>query len=205
MNGNVLVIPFVVAMVGMVVMLLSGVVKLDVVKAGKADKPCKRTRYVFSGRSKTVCVDGRREDASGCRKMVVCGNSMKKYDIVNGGCIYVKLYENDGEKSGIDTHPVLVLNIIDNPDKDDARYKLRKFLCYYHGEKFEDVYDLNAGRLNGIAKEEFVAMCSAKYAKMSGSEKGNLILSETFDEDNESVQYSFHPVSAIYGKVVYAR
>ncbi len=204
MAGNILVIPFVIAMVGMVVMLLSGVVKMDVVKAGKADKPCKRTRYVFSGRSKTVCVDGRREDVSDCRKMVVCGNSMKKYDIVDNNCIYVKLYK-DEEKSGIDTHPVLVLNIIDNPDKDDAQYKLRKFLCYYHGEKFEDVYKSNAGRLSGITEDEFVAMCSAKYAKMSGSENGNLILSETFDEDNGSVQYSFHPVSAIYGKVIYAQ
>lgn len=204
MNGNILVIPFVIAMVGMVVMLLSCVVKLEVVKAGKADKPCRRTRYVFSGRSKMVCVGGRREDVSDCRKMVVCGNSMKKYDIVDNNCIYVKLYK-DEEKSGIDTHPVLVLNIIDNPDKDDAQYKLRKFLCYYHGEKFEEVYRSNAGRLRGITEEEFVAMCSSKYANMSDSGKGDLILSETFDEDNGSVQYSFHPVSAIYGKVVYAQ
>lgn len=204
MDGSILVIPFAIAMLAMVVMLLANFVRLDVVKAGKADKSCERVRHTFCGRSKYIHVDGKKVNVSDCKRMIVCGNSMKVYDIADNDCIFVKVYENEEDKVKIDTYPVLVLHIA-NQDADDAQYKLRKFICYYNGENWEDIYEKNAGRLRLTTREQFVATCSAKYAKMSESGKERLVLSETFDEDGSAVQYSLHPVSAIYGKVLYAQ
>lgn len=202
MSVPVFVTAFIVLMVGMAFMLVLNYHSLPVVKAGKVTKWSGKTKRVLGYMpSSTLVVDGRKVDVSGDKRMLVCGNSMKEYQIFDGQRIYVKPL-SDEEKRKIVRFPVLVLNIVDHPDKSDADYKLRKFVGYAESNNWNEVYERFLQRIK-IPKAEFVAQCAAKYAKLPQREEGQLVVSETYDEDKNMVLYSLHPVSAVFGRVEY--
>ena len=202
MSVPVFTVAFIVLMIGMAFLLLLNYHSFPVVKAGKVDKWSGKTRRMLGYLpAKKLVVNGRRVDVSKDKKMVVCGNSMKDYHIFDGQRIYVKPL-SDAEKREIVRFPVLVLNIVDHPDKSDADYKLRKFVGYAASNDWGKVYEQLRERIK-IPQADFETQCVKKYAKLPQAGKERLVVSETYDEASRAVQYSLHPVSAVYGKVEY--
>lgn len=205
MSISVFVIAFLTMMFGMLIFLFVNFKTLPVVKAGKVTKVCPKDKHVFGFMPNCIKEGNMRIDLSRDEKMIVDGNSMKLYKILDGQRIYVrKMSEN--ERQEIATYPVLVFNIINNPNTNDAQYKLRKFVGYVNSddsECWEKVFACFENRIK-IPKADFVNQCIVKYQKMPQTDRRNMVLSETFDEDKNSILYSLHPVSTIYGKVEYA-
>lgn len=205
MSISVFVIAFLMMMFGMLVFLFINFKTLPVVKAGKVTKVCSKDKHVFGFMPNCIKKGNMRIDLSRDEKMIVDGNSMKLYKILDGQRIYVrKMSEN--ERKEITTYPVLVFNIINNPNTNDAQYKLRKFVGYVNSddsERWEEVFACFENRIK-IPKADFVNQCIVKYQKMPQTDRRNMVLSETFDEDKNCILYSLHPVSTIYGKVEYA-
>lgn len=196
-------IVFLLMMLGMCWFLIANFKTLPVVKAGKVTKICDKTERVFGLMPDKIRLKGQNIDLSKDIKMVVCGSSMKDYNIHNGQRIYVEKI-TDAEKGNISTFPVLVLNIVNNPNKEDAVYKLRKFVGYTYNEDWSTYYEKLKNRIK-VPEDIFISQCSKKYRKMdSASNNEQLVLSETYDEDKNEVCYSLHPVDSIFGKVKYA-
>lgn len=195
-------IVFLLMMLGMGWFLIANFRTLPVVKAGKVTKICNKNEKVFGLMPDKIRLKGQSIDLSKDIKMVVCGNSMKYYNIHNGQRIYVEKIE-EAEKGDISTFPVLVLDIVNNPNKEDAAYKLRKFVGYTDNEDWSGYYEKLRNRIK-VPEDIFVSQCSEKYRKMNPAPNEQLVLSETYDEDKNEVCYSLHPVSSIYGKVKYA-
>lgn len=201
MSVTVFVTAFLAMMVGMVSFLLFNFNTLPVVKAGKVTKFCSKTKHVFGYMPNQIKVNGVKKDLSKDEKMLVNGNSMKYYNLFDGQKIYVKRLSDD-EKRQIMTYPVLVFNIVNNPKSNDAEYKLRKFVGYVDSDNWQDIFNRFKERIK-IPQADFVTQCAAKHATTPLTDD-RLILSETFDEDKQSVSYSLHPVNSIFGKVEYA-
>lgn len=202
MDTCVFAIAFIILMVGMGGMLVLNYHTLPVVKAGKVTKWSGKAKRMLGYMPDKWVVDGKKIDVSKDKKMVVCGNSMKDYRIYDGQRIYVKPL-SDEEKRSISRFPVLVLDIVNQPDRSDANYKLRKFVGYVESSDWEKVYEQFCQRIK-IPKMDFVKQCATKYAKLLQEGEKQLVLSETFDEDRKAVVYSLHPVKAVFGKVEYA-
>lgn len=95
-------------MAGCIVLLLwGGVDTLSVTKAGKVDKYCPARKSVIGNIPQEVEIDGITVDLSDCEVMLVCGNSMKDYNIFNNQRIYVKKYSTDAEKTESSVTPCL--------------------------------------------------------------------------------------------------
>lgn len=185
----------------MLAFLFSNIRSLPVVKAGKVDKLCEEKTHLFKTVPSKIIVDGVKVDVSDDLNMIVCGNSMKNYNIFDGQLIYVRALTTT-EKNSIANYPVLVFNIND-PKKNDAVYKLRKFVCYVTSPDWESIYDKYSNRIK-ISKDLFIAQCTTKYSKLGVDECNNAILSETYDEDNKTIAYSLYPADSVFGKVEYA-
>lgn len=195
-------IAFGIMMTGMVVVLLLNFNSLPVVKAGKVTKFCDKKKYVFGAMPNRVKINNQNVDLSDDEKMVVSGNSMKEYNIFDGQRIYVKKYSED-EKNTIQRFPVLVFNIVNTPNEKDAVYKLRKFVGYITTNNWSAVFVTFQDRIK-TDQVTFTRLCTKKYAKIPQADRDKLVLSETYDEEQNTVLYSLHPVSTIYGKVEYA-
>ena len=195
-------IAFGIMMIGMIVLMLLNTYSLPVVKAGKVTKFCNKKKCVFGAMPNRVRINNQDIDLSDNEKMVVSGNSMKEYRIFDGQRIYVKRYSED-EKNTIQRYPVLVFNIVNTPNEKDATYKLRKFVGYITTCNWTDVFVTFQDRIK-IDKDTFTSLCEQKYAKTPQADRDRLVLSETYDEEHNTVLYSLHPVSTIYGKVEYA-
>lgn len=202
MNVVVFAIAFGVMMIGMIIILLLNFNSLPVVKAGKVTKFCDKKKFVFGTMPNRVRINNRVVDLSDDEKMVVSGNSMKEYDIFDGQRIYVKRYSED-ERNTIQRYPVLVFNIVNNPNEKDAVFKLRKFVGYITNDNWSDIFVTFQDRIK-TDHETFTRLCTEKYAKIPKADRDRLVLSETYDEELNTVLYSLHPVSTIYGKVEYA-
>lgn len=188
----------------MLALLLLDIKMLPVAKAGKVTKYYKKTNLVLANMPQKLIINGEKIDVHNDFKMIVRGNSMSPYKIYDGQCIYVKKFLNNDDKLNITTFPVLVLNIVDNPDKSDAEYKLRKFIGYIkNDDNWSKIFDLYKSRIK-ISKADFIAQCTKKYNSIPDKERDSLILSETFDDEKKVSQYSLHPSSTIFGKVEYA-
>lgn len=194
-------VAFAIMVVGMLVFLFLNIKSLPVVKAGKVTKPCRENKVIFGYMPSNICINGVKKDVSGDCQMLVCGNSMKNYNIFDGQRIYVKRIIGEA-KSNINRFPVLVFHII-NGEADDAKYKLRKFVCYIDGNNFDEVYETFKDRIK-VSKKNFIVQCSSKYDKLRNEYAGQFILSETYDEDKNVVLYSLHPLESVFGKVEYA-
>ena len=204
MNTIVFTISFSIIAVGMLALLLLDIKMLPVAKAGKVTKYYKKTNLVLANMPQKLIINGEKIDVHNDFKMIVRGNSMSPYKIYDGQCIYVKKFLNNDDKLNITTFPVLVLNIVDNPDKSDAEYKLRKFIGYIkNDDNWSKIFDLYKSRIK-ISKADFIAQCTKKYNSIPDKERDSLILSETFDDEKKVNQYSLHPSSTIFGKVEYA-
>lgn len=201
MSVTLFTIAFTIMIVGMLVLLVSSIQTLPVVKAGKVTKPCKGKNWVLGKMPSNIRINGVRKDVSKDFQMLVCGNSMKNYNIFDGQRIYVKEIA-DKDKGEIKRFPVLVFHIV-NGEKGDAKYKLRKFVGYVADDNFKDLYETYRDRIK-VSETSFVAQCASKYEELRKKNTGKFVLSETYDEDKDVVSYSLHPVDTILGKVEYA-
>ena len=201
MSTPVFVITILIMAVGMLSLLLSNIKSLPVAKAGKVSKFYPKKKTIIGSMPNKITRNGESINVGNDEKMIVHGNSMGKYKIYDGQRIYVRKL-NDDEKNAINTYPVLVFNIIDNPNKKDAKYKLRKFVGYIDNDNWDKIYEKYQHRIS-INRQDFIEQCKKKYSSIPHIEYGNLILSETYDEDNHIMAYSLHPKSLIYGKVEY--
>ncbi len=187
--------------VGMLAFWAMNIQTLPVVKAGKVTKPSKEKCTVFGRMPSEIKINGVRKNVSKDFQMLVCGNSMKNYHILDGQRIYVRSIA-DEDKENITRYPVLVFHIVDGA-KGDAKYKLRKFVGYVVDDDFRNLYDSLRDRIK-VPVDSFLSQCTPKYKELRKSNSGKLVLSETYDEDKGIVLYSLHPVSTIMGKVEYA-
>lgn len=196
MSVTVFIIAFVISMLGLILFLAVNIHSYPVVKAGKVSKTCARKRLVFCNVKRSAG-----ETAGNHVRMVVKGNSMKDYRISDGQVVIVRKY-SASETANIQTYPVIVFRIKDNPNVNDAEYKLRKYVGRIGTRNCEELYNTYQTRIK-ISKEKFIAQCMFKFEKLGGVNEP-LVLSETYDEDKLETVYSMHPVSSIYGKVVSA-
>lgn len=201
MNVTLFAIVFFLTIVGMLVFLFLNIKSLPVVKAGKVTKPCKEIKRIFGYMPSMISINGIKRDVSKDMQMIVCGNSMQKYNIYDGQRIYVKTM-GDEEKNEITRYPVLVFHIV-NGELGDAKYKLRKFVGYVDNDNLQDLFASKQERIK-VSEDVFVSQCKEKLRKLRQKNSGRLVLSETFDEDKNAIFYSLHPVNTILGKVEYA-
>lgn len=194
-------IAFTIMIVGMLVFWALNIQTLPVVKAGKVTKPCKEKKWVLGKMPSMIKINGVKRNVGKDFQMLVCGNSMKNYNIFDGQRIYVKIIEGK-DKGEIKRFPVLVFHIV-NGAEGDARYKLRKFVGYVDDDNFKDLYETYRDRIK-ISEESFWAQCTPKFEELRKKSAGKFVLSETYDEDKDTVLYSLHPVDTILGKVEYA-
>lgn len=194
-------IAFPIMIIGMLTLLVMNIQTLSVVKAGKVTKLCKEKCIVFGDTPSNININGVRIDVSKELKMLVNGNSMKHYHIYNGQRIYVKEMSEE-EKSEIKRFPVLVFHIV-NGIEGDAKYKLRKFVGYVTDDNFKELYMTLQDRIK-IPIETFIEQCSPKYNKLRNTYTEKFVLSETYDEEKNTILYSLHPISTIVGKVEYS-
>ena len=191
---------------GMIFTLLSVLHFEPIAKAGKVNKFCWKYHVATSQSIDEIAVGNERIDVSGLKWLYVYGNSMHKYGIKSNQQVLVKPY-TENEKSNISTYPVLVLTI--SKQIFDSDYKLRKFVGYVSNieqseEFWASIYDKYATRIK-ISKNTFISDCMKKVGKMPVKlRSGDLILSETYDEEKQREVYSIHEVSTIYGQVKFA-
>lgn len=210
-NMYIYVLPFVGAIVILLVILCSNVPLLYTVKAGKANKCCLVRKLGGRKNPKEIEIDGRLEDVSSLDPMLVCGDSMRQYDIKDGNTILVEKMTED-EKNNISTHPILVFSISKKNgdslrEKFDSHYKLRKFLQYVnmpHLADWNQVYKNLPKNLQRTTVKEFSEICSKKAGLIRDYDPSErYVLSETYLCETRKNDYSFHPVSTIYAKVCY--
>lgn len=177
-------------------------VELDVVKAGKANVYYPEKKIVKSGFPNYVYYNGEKIETSQYKKFYVHGNSMIHYQIHDGDKILVNEVI---KKDQINDFPVLMLTITD-VNGNDAKYKLRKFISYVDysdGYNWGELYNKFCKKIT-IGKDLFVEQCKEKKKSSFLQNETKLILSETYNEITRKNEYSLHPVSTIYGRVVYA-
>jgi len=173
------------------------------VKAGKVDDFCIRYALMPHARIKEIRVGNTIRDVSGLLMFLVHGNSMRQFGVRSGQRIFVRqLTEN--MLNDIDTHPVLMFNII-GAKKWESQYKLRKFIGYVN-EGTTDwgaVFDMYANEITALNRDEFIAAMERKVQRIDINTERH-ILSVTFNEHSRNLEYSLHPVSSLYGIVKYA-
>ena len=86
---------------------------LQYVKAGKVDDFCLRYAFVLNAHKKQLRVKGILHDVSSLLMFVVHGNSMCQYGVKSGQRIFVQKLNDNTSKDAIQTHPMLMLSIID--------------------------------------------------------------------------------------------
>lgn len=197
---------FVTLMLVSVLMVVYGLSGLSTVKAGKVSKHCPRIVLYNSKDYGVISVDGRTVSVSGMLHLAVCGNSMRDYNILDGQEIYARRYEDDESKVSIEDHPVLVLKIT-KASFYDSQYKLRKFVDYGSLNntdiEWETVFERNTDRIK-MGKEDFIRKCLVKVEKLKKlGITGQVVLSETYDEEKNYYDYSLHPVTTICASVEY--
>ena len=192
------------------ILTLLSVLKFEpVAKAGKVSKFYWRFQVVSPTDVTNVKLQGTRLNLAKFVILYVYGNSMKDYGIQSGNRVLVKKFAHENEKSQISEFPVLVFIITGFKSLIQSRYKLRKFVAYVtldHNseEKWGSIYDVYQERIK-VSKQEFIDMCTRKASKMKCSDcTNNCVLSETYDEDQETYSYSIHPINTMYGTVEYA-
>lgn len=177
---------------------------LQYVKAGKVDDFCLRYAFVLNAHKKQLRVKGILHDVSSLLMFVVHGNSMCQYGVKSGQRIFVQKLNDNTSKDTIQTHPMLMLSIID-ASKWQSQYKLRKFINYI--EKNTDdwgaVYDANRNFIESMSRDAFIETMLKKACKVHLNEERH-ILSVTFNEHSNALEYSLHPVSSLYGIVRFA-
>ena len=177
---------------------------LQYVKAGKVDDFCWRYAFVLNAHKKQLRIKDELHNVSSLLMFVVHGNSMCQYGVNSGQRVFVQKLNDDLLKNTIQTHPMLMLSIVD-ASKCQSQYKLRKFIKYI--EKNTDdwgaVYDANRDYIKSMSKDAFIAAMQKKALKVH-LDKERHILSVTFNEHSKALEYSLHPVSSLYGIVKYA-
>ena len=191
--------------ISQIIVLLVSVRSVDTVKAGNVLKHSPATKLRIGSKPRKLLVGQDYVDVSALEQLVVCGNSMKDYQIHNGQCVFVSTF-NYQDKFQIENHPVVVL-AISNAGKFESKYKLRKMIAYAEGfdTDWHILFNNNRTRIK-IDEATFVAKCAEKASKLraAGVSDGKLILSETYDEDLGICRYSLHPAETLYGIVKYA-
>lgn len=176
---------------------------LPVAKAGKVSKFYWKYKMLLRKGSKVIECDGEKVDVSSYKVLYVYGNSMKDYSIHNGQEVFVSEYTTESQKMSIHDYPVLVFHIYDMGCQ--SPYKLRKFVGYVKDPgtmDWHNFYNQFKDRIK-IKEAQFISECKNKQDKLNG-DKGQYILSETYDEDMCTYRYSMHPVSSLYARVMYA-
>lgn len=201
--------------IGMVAIVLPLPKKIEVAKAGKVNVSCSRYKQVQSIPS-FLKKDDKIIKLSKYKVMIVHGFSMCKYFIYDNQCIFIKTIDSS-QKGRIVDYPVLVFTISEstknyNLPKNDAIYKLRKFVGYVKlpgdptaDEFWKSIYKKYKNRIR-IDIKDFCNQCINKINNNKELFKAdnNIVLSETLDETSGCTLYSLHSIDSIYAQVMYA-
>lgn len=155
-------------------------------------------------------------DSTDYEIFIVSGNSMKFAGICDGDAVFVnRLYGRD--KFTITNSPVLIFEIDrmieSNCDcKVPVEFKLRKFIDYIKGcssfsDWFEELKSKNT-HPELIENKEMLEQKFNKCVEIYRQYNPNcddflLILSSTFNVEQDIISYSFHPIKFLYGEIKY--
>lgn len=158
-------------------------------------------------------------DANDYEIFIVKGNSMQHNNIKNGDAVFIKRLLGI-DKYEVTGDPVLIFEIDKTKDCNnecsnskeiaDIEFKLRKFIAYVDGKKtfdswFNELDNNVKDSLEGfkqVISEKF-DKCIKKYKENNSNTEFKLILSNTFNESQNQITFSFHPVKFLYGVVDY--
>jgi len=175
---------------------------IQYVKAGKVDDFCIRYALMPYARVKEIRVNNIIRDVSNLLMFVVHGNSMRQFGVRSGQRIFVS-HLSGNMLNGIDTHPVLMFNII-GAKKWESQYKLRKFIGYVDAGTTDwgAVFDMYSREITALNRDGFTEAMHRKVQKIDINAERH-ILSVTFNEHTRNLEYSLHPISSLYGVVKY--
>jgi len=176
--------------------------KFYLVSAGSIDK---------NKEAANICLLGKiTEDIDKYEKLLVDGNSMKKFGIGSGDIVLVdKDYKK--EDLSVEDNSIIVFTI--RPQKGrKIKYKLRKFIDFYDFSEEPDFNQWLAKNHSSLKtdREAWLDKETGKDKRDDIKKYGNerLVLSETSIKKSRwhlqrKVHYSIHPESRIEGKVQY--
>ena len=175
-----------------------------VVKAGDVSKPSELFMKIKKLTDKRYIYNGQPIDASDYTIFIVDGDSMSARNIKSGDAIFVKeLFGNN--RTELKTGDIIVLTIESRKDTEhgDSEYKLRDFINYIKPNI--DEQNCKQFIINNKIEEEqkFSNKLHKTIEAYKDNEKidlnSNFLCSRTWH--NGELDYSFHPMRALYGKV----
>lgn len=172
-----------------------------VVKAGDVSKSSELFVRIKKLTDKNYTYNGQPVDASDYTIFIVDGNSMSARNIKSGDAIFVKeLMGSDRVALSPGNIIVLMIESIKHTDQGDLEYKLRDFINYIK----LNINDQDLAqwiRDNNIEEEQkfYNKLNCAKERHSDNIGASNFLCSRTWH--NGELDYSFHPMRVLYGKV----
>lgn len=203
MENVVFIIVFFIATACQIYLLLSKESISRTTMAGDVDKFCFAFQMSSNKHHEYLIVNNDRVDVSKDMSLIVCGESMQKYNIHNGQRVYIRCYKGEDYKN-IKGTPILLIKYKHHKNwlykLFASEYKLRKFIGYVDDfSKVENLYNENMG----ISKEQFLKDVQKSKDKLNEREV-KVMLSETFDVELCRNRYSVHHADNAVGMVRYA-
>lgn len=166
------------------------------VTAGDANSTCMYKIPSSNRRRSRIQVNGVEYNVKDMLSLIVCGNSMKNYNIHDGNRVYVEVLSEEN-KMNIERYPVIVYDNKHRKSDLYSHYKLRKFVGYV--ETLNNLYEVFNERIQ-ITKEIFDTDIKNSSCDLSDKSK-KVVLSETFDKNLNRNRYSLHHAENIVGIV----
>lgn len=200
MESNLIfVIVFFIVTVGQIALLLSGYSRT--VSANDVSKEIDKFRDTRLFREDYVIADNERIDVSKHMSLIVCGDSMQKYDIHDGDRIYIKRYSSEDSNS-IEKRPILVMRYKHKSIFHRmvySNYFLMKFIGYVEDLSVaEKLYKEDMG----VSLERFMNDLR-KSIDMFEKKNGKVLLGEFFDVELQRNVYSLYEANDVIGSADY--
>ncbi len=168
------------------------------VTAGDANSQCLYKIPSNNTRRKVLYINGQKQNVEKMLSLIVCGNSMKEYNIYDGNRVYVNVL-SETEKSNIEKYPVIVYDNKHRKHEWFSHYKLRKFVGYVND--IDNLFETYKDRIK-TSKELFEYDIQNSSCDKNDLTK-KIVLSETFDKKLNRCRYSLHHAENIVGVVKY--
>jgi hypothetical protein len=173
---------------------------LNVAKAGGRNDNYPATVKVIGLSNKTFMFGKTLVNANEYKKFIVCGDSMNPFDIRSGSGLLVSVYDKNREVN-FQKAETLIFEMETKEGKKE--YKMRKYLSNVNLSKDTDeIYDEQKNIYSKLTEEKEKNQFIYKLG-LAKKRFPNEIVSLSLTYKDNKLDYSFHALYELYGKVEY--
>lgn len=189
-----------------IVVLLVGVEKIAIVKAGDVEDVCSATKWGVNLKMDKIMVKGCSVSTEGLEQFCVHGASMQPFGINDGQMVFISKKGLDKLRTEQNFYPIVMFKY-DLEGATESGFKLRKFLTFVDLRKIniDELYQKYGKYLSQEAFKKEIEERIEKIKREDSQLRGNYILSIThkYKQNPTIFHYSLHSVDKLYGIVKY--